>query len=287
MKRLFHILLNFYFISYSFGQNISIVNESTVYFQDKDGVQIAVLNLTSLNPFDNLTYSKIVNTNSGEHRAKYDLGGVSLKSVLASSIDTGNLSDSLLAINLKTASSSYSSFIGENDFVVAYELGYSADGVEAIYAEGEIFVFDNKGKQKAHLSQIEYGCYSPRITLDGRYIAILQGDVSAHTNESLYQGVKLIIFDLENGNRIYEFSDPSVSLYEPVIVENLIIEVVRLQSSLYEYLVFDPYSRSLFRRRFTREEVGRIRSFSTSGFILEINSKETLIPFSQFEITSF
>ncbi len=235
------------------------------------------------NPYNKLNHPvKSINTSGTKI---YDLSHLKIRDIIKSSLSAVTINDSLLKIPMTQASSSFSFFSGENDIVVAYELNYY--GIEGIiYSEGTIVVLDNKGSIVSTVEDIPYGCYSPRITKNGSFVAFLLGDIQAYSNFSLVGVMTFVIKDLASGRTIYELKGNSeFSIYEPVVHENLIIELIKVPGNQYEYQVFDPQKRIVYKKRYSREEIGELKAYTVTGFLFEDKSGTQKIDlFEDFKI---
>jgi hypothetical protein len=97
-------------------------------------------------------------------------------------------------------------------------------------------------------------------------------------------GIKMVISDVYSNVNIFEYSQPTTTLYLPIAFNNLLIFRAKFTEPKYLYYVFDGEKKKLYKKIFTREELNDLKSFSDSGFIFEnIDSGEILIPFDEFK----
>jgi hypothetical protein len=286
IDKIFHqiVLLLSFLVCFnpSYSQNLQSNGRGSILVKNKVGNVIKEINLQEINPYNNLP-NPIIQGNSNKSR-DFDMSGKSLGSVLKGQSKAARLDQSILTIKLKKATSSFSYFLGDNNLVVAYQLTYSSEEDDPIYAEGEILLINRQGEQIKSIREISKGCYSPRVSPNARYIGFLQGEIFHDSNISLIDNVNYKIIDADSGIEIFELSSQDASFYEPFIFEKYIIQRIRRPGKIYEYHVFDSQNKTLLKKQFTRSELNNLDSFSTEGFVFkDSNTSKKLVRFSEFE----
>jgi hypothetical protein len=260
-------------ISYNgtFARQKIIKENHLLKFKNEQGKLVNEVDIRNLNPYQNLPYS-IIKLNS-QGLPEFDINDERLGSIIEGTPHEVLLTENQKKLEISRASCFYSYFFGDKNVVIAYELYYLIKEHDPVFVEGEIIVLNNNGVEQNRIKGIANGCQIPRITKNGKYVAFMQGD-----------GIKMVISDVYSNVNIFEYSQPTTTLYLPIAFNNLLIFRAKFTEPKYLYYVFDGEKKKLYKKIFTREELNDLKSFSDSGFIFEnIDSGEILIPFDEFK----
>lgn len=245
-----------------------------IEFRSSEKKVLKVINVLNSNPYSKLKYQ----STSLSGKVNYKISNTD-KAELLSSFFLNASKHEIRRLNPSGLKASSDILLNGNYVVVADHLTmYGGEGVLGVKSIAT--VFNREGIKVAVLPENNDGYFSPVVTENGKYLATNYGDVADHVDFTLLPTPGFRIYDTNTNSVIYELSSTNhFDVLPPSVDNDMIIEVLRYPNDQYEYIVFRPEERILFKKKFSREEVGRLVRFSSDGLVMKINGREELVRF--------
>lgn len=173
-------------------------NDATefIFTRKEDNEVINTFNIVTNAPYQDLDFPIIEKRNGFN---VYDLSAVPKEQAL----DFFNVLESKReAFRFDRAYTLYACRISEDHAVVCYSLYADSDYKFSMAAKATAIVFNTKGEETFRLDNIDFDCFEPVITDDGKYFAFQQGVIIQERDDSGVTEPTVVIYDTVTGQMI-------------------------------------------------------------------------------------
>jgi hypothetical protein len=273
MKKTFCLLMAFsILVGFSIAQtnpvlHIQNTSENKLEFRSKQNQLLKTLDLTLSNPY--LKSGNRWERASGS--SQFTASADAAPGLVSGFFDRSKFSkEEIGRLRPQTLSTFSDVVIGPNHAIVADQLMLFGEEGGLIGVKSQLKVYDQRGNLVGSLPENNDGYYEPVVTNDAQYIALNFGALSVHADYNLVPSVGFRIYDLRSNAKVFELSraNTSYDVLSPVVQDDIFIQVLDLNNDQYEYLVIDPRNKKMYRKIFTRNDVGNFIRFEKDKFIM-------------------
>lgn len=234
-----------------------------INFSDSIASKVTEFDIDENNPFLRMG----LKTKTAANPKVYDLSVMNKKEVVSSFFENQKAPENLANVSFKEAHTYSYVSIQKNGALVAYYLNFYDSSNSLVGISSKILVLDENSKIISKFPMNNDGYFEPTITQDRRYLSCITGDVVSHAKNSLIQVPSFKIYDIQSGLELFKLENSGeYSILPPFSIENLVIEVIRRPGGIYEYYVFFPDLRHVYKKKYTREEIGFLKKIDSTGF---------------------
>lgn len=232
------------------------------------------------NPYKDIGLTKQPSGRTRESDVEYDLSNQDKKQLVARFFPSNkSASENIKSINFKSAQVNTYAELYDNVAVVIYNLWFF-DDKNLIATKSSAIVINPQGRIISKLPENDQGYFEPALTKDKNYIAFVVGDISPDASFTLFNGPQFKIYDVLTGREVFKIESGDYSFKSPVAFENLIRIVLRKGNNLLEYNIISMENRALYKREYTKEEIGKLLRFQSNGMVFkDRNGQERLDEF--------
>ncbi|HYG01936.1 MAG TPA: hypothetical protein VD927_05785 [Chryseosolibacter sp.] len=241
--------------------------QNIVEFRDKQNKLLKTLDLTTSSPYMKAT-TKWERTWGS---SRFKISAKEVPELVNGFFDRSNFpKESTSKLNPEVITTASDVVISNHHVIIADQLMlYGVEG-GLIGVRSQVKVYNRDGNLIGSLPENNEGYYEPVVTSDGEYLAANFGALTAHVDYTLVPHVGFRVYDLKTNKIIFELgkADSSYDVLSPAVHNDMIIQVLDLNNDQYEYFVILPMQKKIYRKVFSREEVGNFVRIESDKFIL-------------------
>ncbi len=259
-----------------------------IYYDKHNKKIIKKVYISDLDPYVNLNYPKVKKKFTSIVYDAFDLSNRDNYQLFNEFLSDSHVPDSLIkyfdfdfAIEL----------IMINTFrkyrFIEYQLVFYNKSKCPLGEKTSVIVLDSSGNIISKILNSNLGFDMGVVTNDGHYLAYWSSATDDVYCFSAIQPTTAVIYDLKNNKQIFQVQNDSVKgIHFPFVVKNFNFIVIRYNMrESFQYNIFFPDKRIVYKKIFTKDMRNRILSFDKNGVTVKDNVKgKKLLTYDKFFI---